>query len=116
MLRDLLRELSRLCIELIQRLTLLKYLEVLLFVRHLCLLCDLLLNVLDEILHSIKRCFREIFAGWSVLLDAFKVFDRLLGIDALLVDDRFKLVVLFVYLFHNLFLDAFLAFDGVRHF
>ena len=116
MLRDLLRELSRLCIELIKGLTLLEYLEVLLFVRHLCLLCDLLLNVLDEILHSIKRCFREIFAGWGVLLDAFKVFDRLLCVDTLFVDDRFELIVLFVYLFDNLFLDAFLALDGVRHF
>ena len=115
MLSDLLRELGCLRAQLVQCLTLLEHLEVLLLVGHLCLLGNLLLNVLDEILHSVQRCLREVFAGRGVLLDALKVFDRLLGIDALLIDDRLQLIVLLVHFLHNFFFDALLALHSVCH-
>ena len=98
-----------------EALSLFQNLQILLLLAQLTLLINLLLNFVLESLKFTQRFLGKIFGRWLVLLDTLKMFDDVLCLDLLFVNDGLQLIILFVDLLQNLLLEALLAHHAILH-
>lgn len=96
-------------------LSLLEHLQELLCLAELSLLLDLVLDLGLECLQLGQGLGGEVFWRRFILLDAFEVLYDVMSLQLLFVDDRFELVILFVDLLQDFFLEALLAHHAVLH-
>ena len=93
----------------------LEYRKEVLLIRKLFLHGNSSLKVLTDFAKSAKCLLGKILGRRGVLLDTFKVLDSEESLLSLLVYDGFKLVILMLDLFYDLFLDAFLLHHDGLH-